>query len=78
MKKLQKRKGAWFVPVRGSYLPASWQGLVLYFIFVAYLIASTVIIISQHHASIAYLGLQLLVQWVVATVIITWIAQRKS
>lgn len=31
-------KGAWFVKVRGSYLPRQGIGLVVYFAYVAYLI----------------------------------------
>ena len=31
-------KKAWFRPVRGSYLPSSWQGGVIYLIYVAYIL----------------------------------------
>ena len=29
----------WFTYVRRSYLPASWQGLCLYFLYIAYCVA---------------------------------------
>lgn len=33
------KKGAWFYKIRGSYLPCSWQGLTIYFVYMAYVIA---------------------------------------
>ena len=77
MKKRKIPKGAWFIPIRGSYLPASWQGLILYVLFVTYLVAA-VFIVAKHNASVLYIAMQVLVQWIVATIIMTWIAQRKS
>ena len=40
-KRPKGRKGAWFVKLRGSYLPCSWQGWLLYIpyiLFLAYII----------------------------------------
>lgn len=31
-------KTAWFRPVRRSYLPSSWQGMLIYLIYMAYII----------------------------------------
>ncbi len=37
------KKGAWFVRLRGSYLPCSWQGLVIYFVYTVYVVALPVV-----------------------------------
>ena len=34
-----KSQTPWFRPVRRSYLPSSWQGLVIYLLYVAYVVA---------------------------------------
>lgn len=50
MKKARKAKNkAWFTPVRKSYLPASWQGLCIYFLYIAYSIAVPVIWYNDGH-----------------------------
>ncbi len=36
---LKAHKNIWFRKVRGSYLPSSWQGMVLYLWYVAYIVA---------------------------------------
>jgi len=37
--KAKTKKQAWFRKLRGSYLPASWQGLAVYLVYTAYLVA---------------------------------------
>ncbi len=50
MKKTIKRKNkAWFKPVRRSYLPASWQGLVIYLIYVAYIVTVPIVWYQKGH-----------------------------
>jgi hypothetical protein len=50
MKKTNKRNSkAWFVHVRKSYLPASWQGFGIYLLYVAYLIMVPVVWYSNGH-----------------------------
>jgi hypothetical protein len=71
------KKGAWFVAIRGSYLPISWQGWLTYLPFVAYLVFSLV-------TAFAYTGnnvkavLWIVPNWVAAAVVMTWIAKRTS
>jgi hypothetical protein len=71
------RKGAWFVSVRGSYLPISWQGWLTYLPFLAYLGFSVV-------AAVDYTGndvkaiLWIVPNWVAAAVVMTWIAKVTS
>jgi hypothetical protein len=71
------KKGAWFVPLRGSYLPVSWPGWLTYLPFVGYLVFSLI-------TAFAYTGnnvkavLWIVPNWVAAAVVITWIARRTS
>lgn len=71
------KKGAWFVRLRGSYLPVSWQGWLTYVPFTAYLVYSLIV-------AFAYTGnnlkavLWVVPNWVAAVVIMTWVAQRTS
>ncbi len=41
--KTKKAKGAWFYKKRGSYLPCSWQGLLIYLVYTAYVITLPVV-----------------------------------
>lgn len=50
MKKVRKTKrNAWFVHVRNSYLPATWQGFVIYLLYVAYIIAVPLVWYKNGH-----------------------------
>lgn len=75
--KLKIKKGAWFVAIRGSYLPVSWQGWLTYIPFTAYLVYSLLV-------AFAYTGnnlkavLWIVPNWVAAAVIMTWIARATS
>lgn len=71
------RKDVWFVKKRGSYLPCSWQGWLTYIPFVAYLITSLLVVRHQFSSVITDIYYTL-PQWVMAAVILTWVAQRKS
>jgi hypothetical protein len=72
-----KRKNPWFKKVRGSYLPASWQGWLTYVPFVAYLVAVLVDAL-RHQPSVSSAVYMIFPQWVAATAVMTWIAWRKS
>jgi branched-subunit amino acid transport protein len=78
-KKLKHRKGAWFVKVRGSYLPCSWQGWLSYVPYVGYLVAAMVILIhtlgTDHWPIIAVLYLPAAVA---AVAVMSWLASQKS
>ena len=74
-RKTKKRK--WFIPVRGSYLPHSWQGWLTYIPFSAYLIFA-VVIGWQNTNTDAQALLFIIPNWLAATIVMTWIAQRTS
>jgi hypothetical protein len=76
-KRPKAKPGAWFVPVRGSYLPASAAGWWMYVPFVAYLVFSLVAGINET-SSKAVAVLFVVPNWVAATVVMTYIAARKS
>ncbi len=75
--KLKIKKGAWFVAVRGSYIPVSSQGWLTYIPFVAYLVYSLIV-------AFAYTGnnwkavLWIVPNWVAAAVVMTYVAKRTS
>jgi hypothetical protein len=73
----KKKTDAWFVKTRGSYLPCSWQGWLTYIPFIAYLITSALVVRRQFSSIVSDIY-YILPQWVVAAVILTWVAQRKS
>ena len=81
MKKKQKlpklKKGAWFIPLRGSYLPFSWQGWLTYVPFVAYLVY-TVIVAFDYTGNNFKAVLWIVPNFVAAAVIMTWLAKQKS
>jgi len=67
----------WFIAVRGSYLPAAWQGWLLYIPYTAYLIGILVFVTLQNE-SLPLAVLTLIPNWVSAIIIMTWIAKRAS
>lgn len=75
--RLKTRKGAWFAPLRGSYIPVSWKGWLTYLPFVGYLVYSLIV-------AFAYTGnnwkavLWIVPNWVAAAVIMTWVAKATS
>jgi len=75
--KIKAKKGAWFVRVRGSYLPYSWPGWLTYIPYTAYLVYSLVV-------AFAYTGnnlkavLWIVPNWVAAVVVMTWVAKQTS
>jgi hypothetical protein len=71
------KKDAWFVQVRGSYLPASDMGWFTYIPFVAYLGFSWYVGINDT-SSYSKAVLWIFPNWVAAAVLMTWIAKRHS
>ena len=47
--KSKTKNQAWFRKIRGSYLPLSWQGLAIYFVYLTYVIALPVIWYKDGH-----------------------------
>jgi uncharacterized MAPEG superfamily protein len=76
-KRPKAKPGAWFVSVRGSYLPASSAGWWTYIPFVAYLIFTLIVGINDTSSS-AVAILFIVPNWVAAAVVMTYIAARKS
>jgi hypothetical protein len=76
-KRPKAKPGAWFVPVRGSYLPSSPAGCWTYVPFVAYLVFSLIVGVNDT-SSLAMAVLFIVPNWVAATVIMTYLASRKS
>ncbi len=47
--KTEAKKQAWFRKIRGSYLPSAWQGLVIYFAYLVYLLAVPAVWYNEGH-----------------------------
>lgn len=78
MKKMPKpKKGAWFIKVRGSYLPCSWQGWLTYIPFLIFLLTVLVAAVRTQH-SVSDVFYMVFPQWVAAVVVMTWVANNKS
>ena len=71
------KKGAWFVKVRGSYLPVSWQGWLTYIPFTIFLVTVLVAAVRTQH-SVSDALYMIFPEWVAAAVVMTWLAARKS
>lgn len=71
------KKGAWFVAVRGSYLPVSWQAWALYVPYLVYLV-STLVLVLQTASSLFVAVLNLVPYWVAGVVAMTWLAKQRS
>lgn len=67
----------WFVKVRGSYLPNSWQGWLTYIPFVAYLV-SVMMSVSDQDLSWFNKFMMIFVQFIAAAIVMTWIASKHS
>ena len=78
-KTVKHRKGAWFIRVRGSYLPCSWQGWLSYVPYVGYLIGALIILVNNLGGNnwpiIAVLYVPIAVA---AVVVMNWLASQKS
>lgn len=71
------RKGAWFYPLRGSYLPCSWQGwLVEVAVVVAFLVG--LLAFNNQELSIQVMFVVMATYSVALAVVATWIAKQKS
>ena len=73
----QRASKQWFIRVRGSNLPNSWQGWLTYLPFIAYLVAVMVTIGDQTSSPIMK-GMMLVVQFIAAGVVMTWVAATHS
>lgn len=71
------KSGAWFIRVRGSYLPNSWQGALTYIPYLAYLIGVLIFVLLRHD-SLWLAVFTVVPNWIAALVIMTWLAKAKS
>lgn len=71
------KKGAWFYKIRGSYLPATWQGWLTYIPFTAFLAWSGWYALGAR-SSLSEVALVLFPAWVAAAVVMTWVASKKA
>ncbi|HSX53138.1 MAG TPA: hypothetical protein VLF90_02085 [Patescibacteria group bacterium] len=76
-KNIKVRKGAWFIKVRGSYLPYSWQGWLSYIPFVGFLVWSIIWAFNTSQP-VSQTALLLFPSWIAAAVVMTWLAARTS
>ena len=77
VKKQKTKQQTWFKPVRGSYLPASMNGWLTYIPFLAYCVAVPFIVFNEN-ASLSFQIYVVLNQWLLASLVLTMIAQKKS
>lgn len=73
----KKKSNKWFIKVRGSYLPNSWQAWGLYVPFVGFLVTVLIAAVRTQN-SVSDMFYMIFPQWVAAAVVMTWIASQKS
>jgi hypothetical protein len=76
-KKPKLKKGAWFYRVRGSYLPATWQGWLTYIPFVGFLVWTLSWGINSNK-TVAEAALLIFPSWIASAAAMTWLAKQKS
>jgi hypothetical protein len=72
----RSKRNKWFIPVRGSYLPNSWQAWALYIPFTAYLVFT--LVAGWKADTFTHAILFIVPNWIAAAVVMTWIAKRSS
>jgi uncharacterized integral membrane protein len=73
----KRKKQSWFYAVRGSYLPCSWQGWLLYVPFIIFLM-TVLQMAMQNHDTVSGVFFAVFPQWVAAAVVMTWVAKLQS
>ncbi len=73
----QPKKGAWFIPVRRSYLPVYWKGWASYVPFVGVLVGATVWEVYSKN-SFGTALMQLFPFYIAVGVVMQWFASSKS
>jgi hypothetical protein len=71
------KKGAWFVPIRGSYLPVTWEGWLISIPYISYLVISLLYVVDRAQEP-GDIIINLVPYWLSAAVAMTWIAKQKS
>ncbi len=73
----KKKSNKWFVKVRGSYLPNSWQAWALYVPFTGFLV-TVLVAAGRTQDSVSDMFYMIFPQWVATAVVMTWIASQRS
>lgn len=73
----KKTNKKWFAKVRWSYIPQTWQGWLTYVPYLAYLIA-VLVYIYQSDYSFWTSTFILVPNYIVAALVLTWIASKTS
>lgn len=71
------KNNAWFVRVRGSYVPVAWQGWLSYIPYIVYLWL-VVEVAKRSDASFIQVCIVVLPQWAAAAIVMTWLATIHS
>ncbi len=71
------KQNKWFIKVRGSYLPNSWQGWLTYIPYTVY-VAAVLIYVIMHNTDLWQAAFVLIPNWIAALAIMTWVAKAKS
>lgn len=77
MPKKKRSSDKWFIAVRGSYLPNSWQAWLLYVPYTAYVLGVLLYVLRQDFGIGAAL-FTLVPNWITALAVMTWIAEHRS
>ncbi|MDB5175234.1 MAG: hypothetical protein JWM81_92 [Candidatus Saccharibacteria bacterium] len=73
---VKKKSAAWFTAARGSYLPKTWQSLIIYVPYFAYLLYTA--FASFKYARPALAVLYIVPNWIAAAVVATWFAKQHA
>ena len=71
------KKTTWFRKIRGSYLPCSWQGWLLYAVYASYILGIVAYVAANHYDRLQAV-FWVFPNWVAALIVMTWIAGQKS
>jgi hypothetical protein len=74
---MSKNSSKWFKKIRESYIPVAWQGWLCYLPYIAYLLFTYLYVMYSFGYSVLSL-LIIIPNWVVAVLIMSWLASKKS
>jgi hypothetical protein len=75
--KKKPKKDIWFIHVRGSYLPVSWQGWLTYLPYIMFLVV-TPFVYYQFTNSVLATVYAVVPIWLAAVIFMSWLAAQKS
>lgn len=77
MKKRKAKRGAWYVKVRGSYLPANWQGVLMQLVLLG-LGIGLLLQAYDDTRPLAIVIITFVLEIIGLGALFTWIAKNKS